>query len=97
MVDHAETVHRHPATRTYYVIFAALIVLLIATVLVAEVDAGPLNFPLAAAIATIKVVLILLFFMHVRYSTPLIWLVAGAGFLWLAILFGLTFADYLTR
>lgn len=44
-----------------------------------------------------KAALILLFFMHIRYSTPLIWLVAGAGFLWLAILFGLTFADYLTR
>jgi cytochrome c oxidase subunit IV len=97
MSNSAERSHEHPATRVYYLVFAALIVLLLVTVLVAELDAGPLNFPLAAAIATIKAVLILLFFMHVRYSAPLIWLVAGAGFVWLAILFGLTLADYATR
>jgi len=98
MINHAEhATPAHPTTRMYYVVFAALIALLVATVFAAEVDAGPLNFPIAATIATIKAVLILLFFMHVRYSTPLVWLVAGAGFFWLAILFGLTFADYLTR
>jgi len=87
----------HPTTRTYYTVFAVLLVLLLATVVVAEIDLGPLNFLAAALIATVKAVLIMLFFMHVRYSTPLTWLFAAAGFFWLAILFGLTIADYWTR
>jgi cytochrome c oxidase subunit 4 len=87
----------HPATSVYYAIFAALLVLLAVTIGVAEIDLGRLNFPLAAAIATLKALLILLFFMHVRYAKPLIWLVAGAAFFWLAILFALTLSDYWTR
>jgi cytochrome c oxidase subunit 4 len=63
----------------------------------AEVDLGPWNFPAAAGIATTKALLIALFFMHVRYSPPLTWLIAGAGCFWLAILIGLTFCDYATR
>jgi len=94
-MEHATAAH--PPARTYYVVFAALVVLLLATVGVANVDLGWLNFPLAAAIASLKALLILLYFMHVRYSTPLVWLVAGAGFFWLAILFSLTLSDYLTR
>lgn len=88
---------QHPTLKTYYVVFAALLVLLVATVFVAELDLGAWNFLAAASIATVKAVLIILFFMHVRYSQPLIWLVAGAGFFWLAIMFALTMADYLTR
>jgi cytochrome c oxidase subunit 4 len=87
----------HPTTGVYYTVFAALIVLLVVTVAVAEFDFGPFNFLAAATIASIKALLIILFFMHVRYSTPLIWVVAGAGFFWLAILFGLTLSDYWTR
>lgn len=87
----------HPTLRTYYAVFAALIGLLVVTVLIAEVNLGALNFPVAIGIATVKAVLIMMFFMHVRYGTPLIWLIAGAGYFWLAILFGLTLADYLTR
>jgi cytochrome c oxidase subunit 4 len=92
-----ESSHAHPTTATYYTIFAVLIVLLVATVAAAEVDLGALNFPVAIGIATVKAVLIMMFFMHVRYSTPLVWLVAGAGFFWLSILFGITLADYFTR
>ena len=87
----------HPTTKLYYSIFAALLVLLAITVAIAEVDLGPLNFPLAAGIATIKALLIILYFMHVRYSKPLIWLMAGASVAWLAILFSLTLSDYWTR
>jgi cytochrome c oxidase subunit 4 len=87
----------HPTLRTYYLVFAALMVLLAATVAMAEIDLGPLNVLVAAAIATAKALLILLFFMHVRYSEPLTWLVAGAGFFWLAILFVLTISDYISR
>jgi cytochrome c oxidase subunit 4 len=87
----------HPAARVYYIVFVLLLVLLGATVGVAELHLGPAGFLVAVLIASAKAALIVLFFMHVRYSTPLIWLVAGAGFFWLAILFGLTFSDYATR
>jgi cytochrome c oxidase subunit 4 len=93
-MDHAPA---HPTVRTYFVVFAALVLLLVATVAVAEVDLGRLSFPLAAAIASLKALLILAYFMHVRYSPPLVWLIAGAGCFWLAILFGLTLSDYFTR
>ena len=87
----------HPPTSIYYATFAALLGLLGATVGIAWLELGAWNFPAAAAVATLKAGLILLFFMHVRYNPPLTWLVAGAGFFWLAILFGLTLNDYWTR
>ena len=91
------TPSHHPAMRTYIVIFAMLMALLFLSVAVAEVNLGRWNFLAAVAIASCKAVLILLFFMHVRYSPPLIWLFAIAGFFWLAILFALTLSDYVTR
>jgi cytochrome c oxidase subunit IV len=64
---------------------------------VAEIDLRHWNVPLALAIALIKAALIVLFFMHVRYASPLVKLFAAGGFLWLAILLTFTMADYLTR
>ena len=87
----------HPSHRVYYTVFAALLALLVATVIAGVLDLGWASLLVAAIIATIKAVLILLYFMHVRYSNTLIWAVAGAAFFWLAILFGLTGSDYLTR
>ena len=87
----------HPAQKTYYIIFAALLALLIATVAVAEINLGRASFLVAVVIASVKALLILLYFMHVLYSRPLTWIFAGAGFFWMAILFGLTLADYETR
>ncbi len=87
----------HPTTAIYVAVFIALLALLAITVGIAEVDFGSANFPIAAAIATAKAVLIMLYFMHVRYSQPLTWLVACAGFFWLAILFSITMADFVTR
>lgn len=95
--SHAEPAEHHPATWVYYAVFVALLVLLAVTVGIAQIELGRLNFLAAAAVATVKAVLIMLFFMHVRYSTPLTWIVAGAGFFWLAILFGLGLSDYWTR
>jgi cytochrome c oxidase subunit 4 len=94
MENHA---HRHPTVGVYIAVFAALMVLLIATVYVAEIDFGRWNFLIAAGIASVKAALIMLIFMHVRYSPALIWLFSFAGFLWLAILFALTLSDYFTR
>ena len=87
----------HPSVRAYVIVFVILLVLLVATVGVAFVDLGPWNLPVGLSIAVTKAVLILLVFMHVRYSGSLIWLVAGAGFFWLAIMLLFTLADYLTR
>ena len=58
---------------------------------------GPLNAVVALTIAVIKATLVVLYFMHVRYSSRLIWLVIAAALFWLAILFALTISDYSTR
>jgi len=81
----------------YIVIFAALLILTFATVLVARIDLGVMNDVVALGIAVTKAVLVLLFFMHVRYSTRLTALTAVGGFLWLAILIGITLTDYMSR
>ena len=94
--EHSAT--QHVSLGTYLVVFAALIVLLAITVAVAFfVHAGDLNLIIALAIATIKATLVVLYFMHVKYASRLTKIFVCAAFLWLLILFGLTFSDYLTR
>jgi cytochrome c oxidase subunit 4 len=83
--------------KTYYSVFAALMLLLAATVSVAYVHLGRLNVIAALIIASIKAILIILYFMHVRYSSRMLWIFVGAGFFWLGILFALTLSDVLTR
>jgi cytochrome c oxidase subunit 4 len=87
----------HPTVWVYLAVYAALLVLLVVTVAIAQVELGAWNFKAAITVATIKALLILLFFMQVRYSPPLIWMVAGAAFFWLGILLSLTLSDYWTR
>ena len=68
------------------------------TVLAAFYDfPGPLNAVVALTIAAIKATLVVLYFMHVRYSGRLIWLVIGSALFWLAIMFAITFSDYSSR
>jgi cytochrome c oxidase subunit IV len=81
----------------YYAIFMALLVGTGLTVGVAFLDLGFFNNVVMLAIACTKALLVILFFMHVRWSTPLTWVVAGAGFFWLLILFSITMTDYLSR
>ena len=83
--------------KLYLMVFGALIVGTILTVLVASVDLGPLNNIVMLAVACTKALLVVLFFMHVRWGTRLTWVVAGAGFFWLLILFSITMADYASR
>ncbi len=83
--------------KTYYTIGLALFVLMFLTIAMAYIDLGPFNIYVALTIAVIKAVLVVLYFMHVRYNTPITWVFAGAGFLWLIIMFALTMSDYLTR
>lgn len=81
----------------YYAVFAALMVGTAITVAAAFVDLGALNNVVMLAIAITKATLVVLYFMHVRWSSRLTWVVAASGFFWLLILFGLTMQDYLTR
>src|SRR5947209_5274095 len=84
--------------RVYITIFLALLVGTGLTVIAASYDfPGPLNAVVALTIAVIKATLVVLFFMHVRYSGRLIWLVIAAALFWLAIMFALTISDYWTR
>ena len=83
--------------RANFAIFAALLALLGLTVGAAYVDLGRWNLPLAMTIAAAKAALILLYFMHVRFSNKLTAVFSGAAFLWLVILLVLTLNDYMTR
>jgi cytochrome c oxidase subunit 4 len=85
------------SVRTNLIVFGALMFLLALTVGVAYLDLGPLGLVIAMTIATIKAALIILYFMHVRFSSPLTWIFSGAAFFWLAIFIFLTLNDYLTR
>lgn len=83
--------------KIYYAIFAALAVLTVVTWSVAKLDLGRMNAVVAMTIAVIKATLVVLYFMHVRYSSRLTWVFVGAGFFWLAIMVALTLSDYMTR
>jgi cytochrome c oxidase subunit 4 len=83
--------------KTYYVIFAALLVGTALTVWVAYFDLGPMNTVVAITIAVLKALLVLLYFMHLKYSSRLTWVFAAAGFVWLVLMIGLTLADFDTR
>ena len=88
----------HSTSRAvYFLTFGALLVLTFATVVVANFDLGWANDVVAMAIAVTKALLVLWFFMHLRYSTRVTVLTAVAGFFWLAILIFLTLNDYATR
>jgi cytochrome c oxidase subunit 4 len=83
--------------KTYLLVWVALLILLAVTVAAAYIHLGWLNPVVALGIAVTKAVIIILFFMHVRYSSKVVWVFVGAGFFWLGILFVLALSDYLTR
>ncbi len=83
---------------TYLVIGGTLLVLTVATTLIAFVDLGPFNAAVALTIATFKALLVILFFMHVKYAGErMTRSVVASGFFFLLILMALSIADYLTR
>ena len=83
--------------KTYTLIFVALLILTAVTSSVAYIDLGPFNIVVALGIAVIKMLLVALFFMHVRYSSRLTKLVVGGGLLWLGILLLLSMSDFASR
>jgi len=89
--------HAHPTPGLYVVIIGILFALTFATYAIAFVDLGIWNPVVALTIAVIKAVLVILFFMHVRYSSRLTKVTVGAGFFWLLIMITLSLSDYLSR
>jgi cytochrome c oxidase subunit 4 len=86
------------SVRVYITIFLVLLVGTALTVWVAFLDfPGKLNTIIALAIATAKATFVVLYFMHVRYSSRLIWVIVASALFWMGILFAFTFSDYLTR
>jgi len=83
--------------KTYALIFVTLLILTGTTFVVSGVDLGGLNAVVALVIAMAKALLVALFFMHLRYSRPLMLVVVAAGLLWLVIMITLTLGDFLTR
>ncbi|PWT87699.1 MAG: oxidase [Blastocatellia bacterium] len=91
--------------KVYITIFLVLLAGTLLTVLAAFHDftyhlgsrTFALNTPIALAIAVTKATFVVLYFMHVRYSTRLVWVIVTSALFWLVILFALTFADYWTR
>jgi cytochrome c oxidase subunit 4 len=84
--------------KTYALVFLTLLVLTALTTAIAFVDlGGGWNNVVALTIAVGKALLVILYFMHVRYSDRLTWVFVGAGFFWLLILIGGTMDDVLTR
>lgn len=98
--EHPQEHHIVPLTY-YFGVFGVLFVGTIVTYLVATVDLDSVfpgaNTLVALLIAFFKMACVILIFMHVRWSSRLIWLTAIAGFFWLAIMFAFTMQDYLTR
>ena len=94
--SHADK-HHIVSLPTYFAIYVALLVLLGATVGVYYLNLGFWSIAIGVLIAVVKAVLILLYFMHVRFSSKLVMVFAVAGFIWLAIMIGLTFSDYISR
>jgi cytochrome c oxidase subunit 4 len=86
-----------PSIRPYILVFLALMVLTAATVLVASFDLGAANDVAALVIAVTKATLVVLFFMHAKYSTRLTKLTVIASVLWLSFQIGVTMIDYASR
>jgi cytochrome c oxidase subunit 4 len=96
MQGYAEGEHVVSVT-LYLAIFAALMVLTAITVAVAFVDLGAMNTMVALGVAVLKATLVILFFMHVKYSSRLTWLVVASGFFFLLIMVAFTMSDIVSR
>ena len=96
-VAHPE--HHIVTPGVYLKVLLALTVLMCLTIFAWTIDFGHpwINLSVALIIALAKMTCIMLFFMHVKYSSKLTWVFAGAGFFWFIIMISFTLADFLTR
>ena len=99
-MDDAPSQHHEahgPTLTGILAVFGGLLVLTAVTVLVAYSDLGRWSAPVALGIAAVKGTIVVLYFMHVRYASRLIALVAVSGFFFLAILLGITMSEVVAR
>jgi cytochrome c oxidase subunit 4 len=94
--EHGSHGHVVPVS-TYVGVFLVLMVGTALTTWIAYIDLGRWNTVVALTIAVIKMLFVVLFFMHVKYATGLTRVVILAGFFWLAIMVTLSLSDELTR
>ncbi|HEY2498062.1 MAG TPA: cytochrome C oxidase subunit IV family protein [Candidatus Angelobacter sp.] len=87
----------HPTPKLYAIILTCLVIGTVLTYRAAFWEMGIFNPVVALAIACTKATLVILFFMHVRYSSKLTKLTISAGFFWLLIMITMSLSDYLTR
>jgi cytochrome c oxidase subunit 4 len=87
----------HIPAKIYVRVWAALLLLLLVTWGAAQIDLGPFNTVVALGIAFFKMLLVVLFFMHVRYEAKLTWVFVAAGVIWFAVMVDLTLTDYVSR
>jgi cytochrome c oxidase subunit IV len=83
--------------KVYFAVFTALIVMTATTTAISFLDLGPWNTVVALGIAFFKATLVVLFFMHVKYSPRLTQVTIAGGLFWLAIMITLTLSDFMTR
>ncbi|HEY3932731.1 MAG TPA: cytochrome C oxidase subunit IV family protein [Verrucomicrobiae bacterium] len=88
---------QRPTQKKFTLTWLALVIFHFTILGSAYLNLGIFNTLIIAALAIVQMILIILFFMEVRWSAKLIWIFAAAGFFWLCILFTLTASDYLTR
>lgn len=91
MSEHIDSV------KTYTLVWVALLILTVVTTGIAYIDLHQFSVLAAMAVAVVKMLLVALYFMHVRHSTRLTKLVVAGGLLWLGILLVLGMSDFITR
>src|SRR5258708_15518138 len=95
--EHSASPHHISPVSTYITVFLALMVFTTITVLVSRIHLGALNVLVAIGIAVTKAVIVVLYFMHVKWSHKLVKIVVSGALLWLVILLILTWSDYVSR
>jgi cytochrome c oxidase subunit IV len=96
MTENSQSQHVVPV-KVYVAVFVTLLVMTAATTAISGIDLGPWNTVVALGIAVFKASLVILFFMHARYSPRLTHMVILAGLFWLALLLLITFSDFASR
>ena len=93
--EHSE--HHVVTPFTYLIVFGTLLLFTALTVVAAYLDLGILNPVVALGIASFKAVVVILFFMHVKYQSKLVKLTVSAGFFTFLVLITMTLSDYISR
>ena len=95
--NHGHGAHHVTPAKTYFLVYASLLVLTILTVAVSRIDLGHLNMVVAMLVATVKASIVALYFMGLKYEGKLNRVVFCSGFFFLIILFAFTAMDIFSR